>query len=231
MHALLGRWLLLCVVEAYTLRMSRVSLGFSCWAKGCRVIEVPLKEQRTMLQYNKHEMLEAELQEGEQLLWSGQPDPLRFAQQSIHIFIIGVAWTGFCISFILYGWSEVNSIQNIGFGVFMSLFLLIGYTMLATPFSSYSEALKIAYGITSERVLIVTGGKILKVESYSRNNLGTIKRTERANRSGNLSFAQEHYKDSDGDKQTREIELVGIPDVREVETLLRNLQATGSRVT
>ena len=187
-----------------------------------------------LLERQKQEILEAELEAQEKLLWSGQPNPLRATRQTIPVFIFGVAWTAFTINFIHLWWQGSRpsasfwGFSGIGFDLFMVPFLLIGIGLVLSPYWAYLQSAKTVYGITNKRVIIIAGGKSRQVESYGRTELGTIKRIERADRTGDLIFAQKLYKDGDGDRQTKDIQFIGISEVREVEILLREALTVGA---
>ena len=181
-----------------------------------------------LLARQKQEMLDAELKEGEKLLWAGQPNPIRAAQQfgSAGPFVCGVAWTTLTIFFLNSWWQDVKSGTSglsegaLGLGVGIALFSLIGIGLLAWPYSVFVRAASTVYGITDTRVVIMEGGERDQIESYGRAELGTIESRERADGTGDLTFAQKPHSEEDGRIFTTDLQLIGIPEVREVEVLL-----------
>jgi hypothetical protein len=177
-------------------------------------------------------IVEPELENGEQLLWVGKPSPNRMLIPSILPFGFGVVWTTFAVNFI-YQWNRgPNDVQGPGglFGLqgilsnlFFVPFILIGTGALLTPIWFYLKAKRTVYCVTSGRILIVQNRRSRKVESYGPPDIGPIERTERADGSGNLTFARRDYSDNDGHQRSQDIQFVGIPDVRSVEKLLRDL--------
>jgi hypothetical protein len=109
------------------------------------------------------------------------------------------------------------------FLLFPGLFILIGLAMLASPLWVYLHAMRTSYAVTNKRILIVQAGRSRTVQSYSQGDIGDIVRTEGPDKSGDLTFAQKEYRDSDGDRRTTLIQFVGIPEVRSVENLVRDV--------
>ncbi len=173
-------------------------------------------------------IIEPELEEGEQLLWLGAPSPKRMLIPSIFIFGFGVVWTSSIGAIIAVAHSLEGPMQALGPGRFLGdlcfvPFVLIGFVMLFSPILLYRKARRTAYGITPNRVLVVVNGRSRKVRTYGPGEIGDIERTERPDGSGDLTFARRSYRDSDGDQRSQAIEFVGIPEVRSVERLLRDL--------
>ena len=89
---------------------------------------------------------------------------------------------------------------------------------------AFLVGLKTVYAITNDRVLIVQGGIAFmsrQVRSYGKRDLGTIRTEIRGDNSGNLIFAQQSYPDRNGYTRMRNVSLLGIPEVRQVESILR----------
>ena len=180
-----------------------------------------------------YNLTQPELEMGEALLWAGQPNPKRFALRpvSILVFVCGVAWTASIASFI-HGWYDVPQrdfsgphglwrMHGIAASLFFVPFVLIGLGMMLSPVWHYIAAVRTVYAITPKRVFVMTGFRSRKVQSYTAREIGFIERTEHADGTGDLTFARKPTKDSEGDPTVEEIQLVGIPEVRSVESLLR----------
>jgi hypothetical protein len=162
--------------------------------------------------------VQPELEAGEQLLWAGQPKPSRLAFKSLGTFIFGIIWTAFCVNSAM---SSINfgSVKEAGgmsgfdvfFLLFQGLFILIGLGMLASPLWVYLKAMRTYYAVTNKRILIVQAGRSRTVQSYSQGDIGDIVRTEGPDKSGDLTFAQKVYTNSDGDRHTTLIQLLVFP--------------------
>lgn len=181
-----------------------------------------------------HGEIEPELEDGEKLLWAGRPDPKRMLIPALAGFGFGVVWTAFIVNFIFMWHSGPKDIHGPGglFGMqgalanlFFVPFLVIGAAMLLSPLWIYRKARRTAYGVTGRRVLIIQSGRWRKVQTFGAAEISNIERKERPDGSGDLTFANRSYRDSDGHAQTQPVQFVGIPEVRSVERLLRDVFA------
>lgn len=126
-----------------------------------------------MLQYLELEQLvRSELKPGEELRWTGSPDPKRMMIPSIFGFGFGVVWTAFNVNFIWMwhsGPRDVNGPAGLfGFhGILSELsfvpFILIGLAALLSPVWMYRKA---------------------------KRTIDNIERKERSDGSGDLTFAR-----------------------------------------
>ena len=169
---------------------------------------------------------QSELKAGENLLWVGQPDPLRYALQgTLPTTLFGLVFTAgpLFLAFI-----------NGSFPVGLMIFLLIGLVIMSVPLWAYRDAKQTVYAVTDKRLLIITGGGSRSVQSFvdSRivkvdSRIGKIESVERSNGSGDIVFAEKvsRYRNSDGHSCTsiEPIGFFGIPDVRSVEKLVRGV--------
>lgn len=169
-------------------------------------------------------VVQSELRDGERLLWADRPDPQRALKQAFVIWIFAIPWTAFAVFWIVMAATMSSGAPGPGsfFALFGLPFLLIGFVMLASPWWAQAKAKRTTYAITDQRVLIIETGKTRKVESYSADDLGNISRVERPDRSGDLTFAQKSYRDSDNDRRSTDIKFVGVREVRQVENILRD---------
>lgn len=169
-----------------------------------------------------------ELQPGEVVMWAGQPDPKRMMLTGFALWLFFIPWTAFSVFWMAgaAGFQVPDFSQPFGlFPLFGLPFLLIGMGGLASPFWMHTRARHMVYVITSKRALAMTGSRATTVESWMPAQLGNITRTERQDGSGDLIFAMETWRDSDGDRRTRPKGFLGIQDVRMVEAQLQRLAA------
>lgn len=159
--------------------------------------------------------IEPELEPGERLLWVGQPEPWRVARQSLGVLIFGIPWTLAVLSF------GRPSLDSLPFSLIPGFLALFGMFICCTPLVSYLDAQRTTYGVTDRRVLILVRGRRGKLECYRPADLCPAERRELPDGSGDLLIARRQEKDSDGHPRTVDVKLVGIPQVREVERLLR----------
>jgi len=167
-----------------------------------------------------------ELEPGERLLWTGQPDPRQPARAAIPAVLFGIPWTLFSIFWVAMA-AGAMSHSNIGllgwgFPLFGVPFVLVGFGMLSSPYWAARSATNTAYAITDRRAITLTlKNKGRHVDQWVPQNVSDLERTEKANGSGNLTLLKRMGKDSDGDACVNKKEFFGIPDVRRVERLIR----------
>jgi len=178
--------------------------------------------------------IRSELQPGERLLWSGRPDPIRGMLPTFAIWLFAIPWTCFAVFWIASAYGMGSHANNTGGGGFAFFplfglpFVLVGIGMLSSPFFAYLKLKSTLYGLTDRRAIIVSGKNTKSVDSYDGSNIGHIQRTERADRSGTLSFAQKISNNGKNGPQTTNIGFVGIPEVRSVEQILRDNLGSGN---
>jgi hypothetical protein len=170
--------------------------------------------------------LRSELKPGESLAWAGQPSPDRYMKSGFKLWFFFIPWTAFALFWIAgasgfqlprfdSGWSF--------FPLFGLPFLLIGLGGLSAPFWLRRKARSIIYAITNERAISIEGAKSITVKSYLASDIADIERTEHQDGSGDLVLRTERYRDSDGDRQTRQHGFFAVADVRHVGNLVENL--------
>jgi hypothetical protein len=171
-------------------------------------------------------LIAEDLEVGEHIVWIGRPDALKSALLAVPVFLGGIAWTAFSLSFMLLTY-EMSSLRgfsdsNVGMILLIIPFVLIGIAMLLSPFWTYCKELRTIYAITDSRILIMQEGKSSTAVSYNASFIGNISCNERPNGSGDLIFAQRVYKSSNGHQRTIDYKFIGIPNVRAVEDILRS---------
>ena len=174
--------------------------------------------------YERERAARVELESGERLLWVGGPDPKRMFISSLGMWILGIPITAISLE-----WTWTAAGLNRGHAQDFDLvfvvggvpFILIGIAVLCAPYGAARNAKQTVYAITDKRVLIIEGGNTRRVESYTAQDIGILKRKERADGSGDLAFAQATLESSESIRIV-DIEFVAIPQVRSVEAILRN---------
>ena len=178
-------------------------------------------------------MIDSELSSDEQVTWAGQPDPSRAAWRALPICLFGIPFAGFAIFWIS---SAVDMGAPGVFPLFGIPFVLVGFGMLLSPLWMAHKSKKTAYVLTNQRAIIFEGGWSTHVRSFGPSDFDRIERRQKSDGSGDVIFAREHYYQSghysgsgssrhyhSGGWRTREIGFFGIPDVKDVEAMLRDL--------
>jgi len=131
--------------------------------------------------------LRPELGRGERLLWSGMPrQGLRLRQTDIYVVPFSLVWGGFA-----FFWE--GSATTRGAPFFFTLwgipFVLLGTYIIAGRFfvDSYLRSRTI-YGVTDQRVIILSGLMSREVKSISLEGLMEMSLVEHSDRSGSITF-------------------------------------------
>src|SRR6266576_4090674 len=140
---------------------------------------------------NPSSEIERELSSGERLLWSGQPRR-GFRLRSSDAFVIpfSLLWCGFAIfwetSVIIKGAPFFFMLWGIPF-VLVGLYIVFGRFIVDAKTRA-----RTFYGVTSERILIVSGLFSRQTKSMQLRTLSDISLTERNDGSGSITFVPQH---------------------------------------
>lgn len=133
-------------------------------------------------------IVESEVRPGEKMLWVGRANAIRLALPYLAVLGFGVAWTASSIGFMIT-WHK-NAGLGVGDILFQGSFVAVGLGMMAAPLWAYSRGRKTIYRITDRRILVIVAGNTKKVKSFDETQIGNIERVERADGSGDLTFAK-----------------------------------------
>lgn len=173
-------------------------------------------------------LVDAELQPGETIVWTGQPLPGLFARRSLGFVLFGSPWSAFAIFWIAgaSGFKLPDFSHGAGlFPLFGVPFVLIGIGLLSSPWWMRRKARRTAYLITDRRALVLAGGpgRSMTIRSFEPHRLGDIRRVQNSDGSGDLVFERTWASDGDGGRQSTDHGFLAIHEVRYVETLVRQL--------
>jgi len=179
--------------------------------------------------YELQMIVEAELHDDEQLLWSGQPNPKRLMLRAMPIVLFAVPWTAFAVFWMCgaagFKVPDFKDGQSF-FPLFGIPFVLIGIFMLCSPLLALRKARRTIYAVTDQRAIIFQKGTSLQIESFGPDDLGdTIKRL-RNDGSGDLILEQRvtYRQSKHGSRQRiKEIGFFGVEQVNDVEDKLRQI--------
>lgn len=182
-------------------------------------------------------VLRNEMDDGEQLLWSGKPRPSRLAMQMLPVSVFGLFFGGFAIvldSFALgmilhagpafsHGATSSSGTPAMAwiFPVFGLPFVAVGLGMILSPLFAFRRAKTTVYGVTDCRAIIVTARRGKTVKSYRARDIDNISRVERSDGTGDVTFAHQYSYTNDGNRNTTTIGFFGIPEPREVEKMIQ----------
>jgi len=133
------------------------------------------------------EAISPQLGSGERLLWSGQPRQGVFLRSNDWALIpFSLLWGGFAI---FWEWSVVNSNAPLLFRAWGIPFVLIGlYLIVGRFFVDAKQRSNTYYGLTSERVIIVSGLFATTTKSLQLRTLTDVSLVESNNGTGTITF-------------------------------------------
>lgn len=143
---------------------------------------------------------------------------------AFEIQFFAVPWTAISYVWIL---GAVDEAEAGSYFPYMGIpFLLVGFCLLLSPFWKFYKAAKTVYAITSQRAFSLDISNGLNVKNFSPDGIGNYKKSIKNDGIGDLILSIEHYKDADGDKQTREhgfFSINKVNEVNEVEEIILDL--------
>lgn len=177
-------------------------------------------------------VLDTQLAPGEILLWSGEPRKGLFLRPSdLYVIPFSLLWGGFAIFWNFGVWS---SNAPMFFRIWGIPFLVVGlYIIVGRFFVDAWQRSKTYYGVTNERIIIVSGVFSKNVKSLNLKTLTDISISERNDFSGTVTFGPSDQASSWSANfpfsTGRRNEIVypafdSIPDAKRVYDIVRNAQ-------
>ncbi len=172
-------------------------------------------------------LLEAELWQGERVVWSQQPRPAEMSRKSVGLFLVGVFLCSLALLF-----SMGNNAYRPGTRNYFSLFpdvlgtvvVLVAGAALLSPVWANWKARQTVYAITDQRALLIAAPWRRTIYSFVGQHLVDIHRVEDGRGRGDIVFQRQAVSGRRGDSYY-DVGFFGIEGVREVENRLRVLYA------
>lgn len=163
------------------------------------------------------------LEPAETLLWSASPIPARFAvsfKARASAIVGGVA---FLASAAMFGLVLSGAPPESRFDSILPLLapLLMALAMALAPLWAYLYAGRLLYAITDRRVVVVREGRVRRLRSYPLSGIALTDLKVRADGTGDVLF--QLAPNAAGSVWEG---LIGVPDAKTAETLLRGLAKT-----
>jgi len=170
-----------------------------------------------------------ELEQDEQLVWTGQPRTDLATRPAYFLVPFGIFFAGFALV-----WIVIAFFLTAGLMAPCGLpFIAIGIWLVCSPIWLRSRARRTIYALTDRRAIVWEPGWFgnSTVRSYSGAGLGHIARIERRDGAGDLVLEEftTYGRDSQGHttSQTTRRGFLAIDDVRGVEELVRRTLLSG----
>jgi len=141
------------------------------------------------------EVIRQELGPGEKLLWAGRPrQGIVLRPADAYLVFVGLFFTAFSVFWV--GGVIIAGLANDGSGagslcvaLFGVPFILVGlYMLVGRFFVEARQRNRTSYGVTSERVIIVSGLFARQVKSLALETITDLSLTERPSGSGYITF-------------------------------------------
>jgi len=148
--------------------------------------------------YQEAEMvISQELDSGEDLLWAGRPQQgIVFRSADIFMVPFSLFWGGFAIFWEIMALRiprEKSGPVGIVFPLFGLPFVIVGlYLIFGRFLVDARQRKKTYYGLTNQRVIIVSGLFARRVKSLTLRTLTDVSLSERADMRGTITFGPEH---------------------------------------
>ncbi len=145
-------------------------------------------------------LFEDQLLDGEEIIWTGRPDPsVNFDRRDLTLIPFSIAWAGFAI-FATAGFVSgyVEAVKSGGqpgsflFLVLGAVLALLGlYLLVGRFFHKRWNKLRLYYALTNLRVLVLkTGGTTPTVSAIPWNNVPAIGKSEGYGGTGTVTFGK-----------------------------------------
>jgi hypothetical protein len=131
--------------------------------------------------------LSRQMGSGERLLWSGKPRQGVFLRPAdAYLIPFSLMWGGFAI---FWEYSVLSSKGSLFFGVWGIPFVLIGvYLIVGRFFADARQRARTYYGLSNQRVIIVSGLFTEGVKSLQLRTLSDVSLSERSDGTGTITF-------------------------------------------
>jgi hypothetical protein len=160
---------------------------------------------------------------GEHVLWSGNPNPLRFSlRKSLPGALIGIPFFAFSLFWIstAYNVPSENSPLPVPFWIFGIPFVLVGSGMVLSPIWHYMRALRTSYIVTDQRAVIDYSGPFGRKVSVPLNRMPFIESRRSFGDFGHILFQEATVSSYNAGMSQRD-GFVAVPAPAQVEQILR----------
>ena len=143
------------------------------------------------MEENANVILARELSAGEKILWCGQPlGGVRLRKQDAFLIPFSLLWGGFAVFWEV---GVIHSNAPFFFRLWGIPFVLVGlYLVIGRFFVDAQVRKKTIYGVSNQRILIVSGFSSRNFRSLGLKTLSEINLSEKADGTGTITFGPDY---------------------------------------
>jgi hypothetical protein len=171
------------------------------------------------------QQLQAELDRGENVVWQAKAHPRLFSAKGIFPAFFGLIWLG-VVGTMIFTDHHGRGLRPVSLFPLIP-FSIVGLVFVAAPLLRLFGSRRTFYLITNKRAMIVTLGSTKRVQTYYPEKLQSLERRERSDDRGDIIIERttgiSAYGGYQNSRYLQEVGFMNIPDVKNVEGLLRDL--------
>jgi len=175
------------------------------------------------------ELVRAEMQPGEQLLWAGRPGAAALVRSRQSFLWGGLLVLAFSVFWEMGAWFEQVASPRPLFLLWGVPFILCGAGLALYAPASFWLARRMVYAVTDQRLIILHGFPHLRTESFWPADINILTVTERTDGRGGIIFRERVVRDHEGDSTTLRDGFFGIAAVCDVARLIDDLRRSGGK--
>lgn len=160
--------------------------------------------------------LSRELADGERVVWQGMK-LARVEPKGFAIYLFAIPWTAFALfwmSMASLGVSQSGAgLLGWAFPLFGLPFVLIGLGMMATPFLSFFQRGRVLFAVTDQRVLKLSLGRELTVNSVPPDKISEAVRHESSDGTGRIDLSLTKDVTGYNGRRSRKMDFGRVEDV------------------
>lgn len=138
-----------------------------------------------------HSKFQQELQQGERILWTGQPDPnIFFTKGDLFLIPFSLLWGGGMMFAVLPGLFTGNQL-DFPFGFFPLIFVFVGaYITVGRFIFKYLRKKKTYYAVTNHRALMLTELFGRNLQAINIKTVSAVNKSSNSQGTGSIVFGE-----------------------------------------
>jgi hypothetical protein len=162
---------------------------------------------------------------GERLIWSGNPDPSRYALRKVaYSFLSGIVFFGFSLFWIHTAYTGESRGSNplaFHFWMFGIPFVIVGASLVLSPVWQFFRGMRTTYALTDRRAIMNISGPFPRHTSVPLNQVPFVEVLSSTDGPGHVLF-QEGIASYSNRGMAQRNGFIAIADAAQVGQMLRN---------